>query len=610
MTSAEKPGLKMEMYETLGKVGEGSYGTVMKCKHKDTGRIVAIKIFYEKPEKSVNKIATREIKFLKQFRHENLVNLIEVFRQKKKIHLVFEFIDHTVLDELQHYCHGLESKRLRKYLFQILRAIEYLHNNNIIHRDIKPENILVSQSGITKLCDFGFARTLAAPGDVYTDYVATRWYRAPELVLKDTSYGKPVDIWALGCMIIEMATGHPFLPSSSDLDLLHKIVLKVGNLTPHLHNIFSKSPIFAGVVLPQVQHPKTARKKYPKLNGLLADIVHACLQIDPAERTSSTDLLRHDYFTRDGFIEKFIPELRAKLLQEAKVNSFIKPKENFKENEPVRDEKKSVFTNTLLYGNPSLYGKEVDRDKRAKELKVRVIKAKGGKGDVPDQKKPEYEGDHRQQGTADDTQPSSLDKKPSVLELTNPLNPSENSDGVKEDPHAGGCMIMPPINLTSSNLLAANLSSNLSHPNSRLTERTKKRRTSSQTIGQTLSNSRQEDTGPTQVQTEKGAFNERTGQNDQISSGNKRKLNFPKCDRKEFHFPELPFTVQAKEMKGMEVKQIKVLKRESKKTDSSKIPTLLSMDPNQEKQETEPCVTVNEWPDQERREPTGRGGHR
>ncbi|XP_058592244.1 cyclin-dependent kinase-like 3 isoform X5 [Neofelis nebulosa] len=399
----------MEMYETLGKVGEGSYGTVMKCKHKDTGQIVAIKVFYEKPEKSVNKIATREIKFLKQFHHENLVNLIEVFRQKKKIHLVFEFIDHTVLDELQHYCHGLESKRLRKYLFQILRAIEYLHNNNIIHRDIKPENILVSQSGITKLCDFGFARTLAAPGDIYTDYVATRWYRAPELVLKDTSYGKPVDIWALGCMIIEMATGNPYLPSSSDLDLLHKIVLKVGNLTPHLQNIFSKSPIFAGVVLPQVQHPKNARKKYPKLNGLLADIVHACLQIDPAERTSSTDLLHHEYFTRDGFIEKFIPELRAKLLQEAKVNSYIKPKENSKENELRKDERKTTSTNTLL--STPILGKS---------------------------------------------------------------------------------------------------------------------------------------------QMEKGIFNERTGQNDQIANGNKRKLNFSRSDRKEFHFPELPFTIQPKEMKGME----------------------------------------------------------
>ncbi|XP_045650644.1 cyclin-dependent kinase-like 3 isoform X2 [Ursus americanus] len=590
----KNPGLKMEMYETLGKVGEGSYGTVMKCKHKDTGQIVAIKIFYEKPEKSINKIATREIKFLKQFRHENLVNLIEVFRQKKKIHLVFEFVDHTVLDELQHYCHGLESKRLRRYLFQILRAIEYLHNNNIIHRDIKPENILVSQSGITKLCDFGFARTLAAPGGIYTDYVATRWYRAPELVLKDTSYGKPVDIWALGCMIIEMATGNPYLPSSSDLDLLHKIVLKVGNLTPHLQNIFSKSPIFAGVVLPQVQHPKNARKKYPKLNGLLADIVDACLQIDPAQRTSSTDLLHHEYFTRDGFIEKFIPELRAKLLQEAKVNSFIKPKENSKENELMKDERKTSYTNTLLKPkenskenelmkderktthtntllNTPVLGKEMEKEKKPKEIKVRVIKVKGGTGDISEPNKIECEGGHCQQDDIENAHTMSQDTKAVINEPPNPVNPSTNSNGMKDDPHAGGSMMMPPINLTSSNLMASNPNSNLSHPNSRLTERARKRHTSSQSIGQS--------------QMEKSVFNERTGQSDQMANGNKRKLNFSRSDRKEFHFPELPFTVQPKEVKGMEVKQIKVLKRESKKTDSSKIPTLLNVDQNQEKQE-------------------------
>ncbi|KAM7141961.1 cyclin-dependent kinase-like 3 isoform 1-T1 [Molossus nigricans] len=579
----KKLGLRMEMYEVLGKVGEGSYGTVMKCKHKDTGQIVAIKIFYEKPEKSVNKIAAREIKFLKQFRHENLVNLIEVFRQKKKIHLVFEFIDHTVLDELQHYCHGLESKRLRKYLFQIIRAIEYLHNNNIIHRDIKPENILVSQSGITKLCDFGFARMLAAPGDIYTDYVATRWYRAPELILKDTSYGKPVDIWALGCMIIEMATGNPFLPSSSDLDLLHKIVLKVGNLTPHLQNIFSKSPIFAGVVLPQVQHPKNARKKYPKLNGLLADIVHACLQIDPAERISSTDLLHHEYFTRDGFIEKFIPELRAKLLQEAKVNSFIKPKENSKENELMKDERKTIYTDTLL--RTSLLGKEMEKEKKPKEIKVRVIKVKGGKVDIIEPKTTEYESGHCQLDATENGHIVSQNTKSVNNVPPNPAIPSTNSISMKDNPHTGGSMMMPPINLTSSNLMASNSNSNLSHSNSRLTERAKKKRTSSQSIGQVLTNSRQEDTGPTQSQMEKGVFNEQTSQSDQMANGNKRKLNFARPDRKEFHFPELPFIIQSKEMKRMEVKQIKMLKRESKKTDSPKIPTLLNVDQNQEKQE-------------------------
>ncbi|KAF6280517.1 cyclin dependent kinase like 3 [Rhinolophus ferrumequinum] len=573
----------MEMYETLGKVGEGSYGTVMKCKHKNTGQIVAIKIFYEKPEKSVSKIATREIKFLKQFRHENLVNLIEVFRQKKKIHLVFEFIDHTILDELQHYCHGLESKRLRKYLFQILRAIDYLHNNNIIHRDIKPENILVSKSGITKLCDFGFARTLAAPGDVYTDYVATRWYRAPELVLKDTLYGKPVDIWALGCMIIEMATGNPFLPSSSDLDLLHKIVLKVGNLTPHLQNIFSKSPIFAGVVLPQVQHHENARKKYPKLNGLLADIVHACLQIDPAERMSSTDLLHHEYFTRDGFIEKFIPELRAKLLREAKINSFIKPKENSKENELIKEERKTIYTDTLL--STSVLGKEMEKEKKPKEIKVRVTKVKRGKGDILEPKKTEYEGQHCQQDAIENAYSMSRDTTPVINEPSYPVNPSTSSSGMKDDPHTGGSMTMPPINLTSSNFMASNPNSHLSLSNSRITERVKKRRTSSQSIGQLMSTCSQEDTGATQSQMEKGVFNERAGQSHQMANENQRKMNFSRSGRKEFHFPELPFIIQSKEMKGMEVKQIKVLKRASKKTESSKIPTLLNVDQNQEKQE-------------------------
>uniref|UniRef100_A0A8C3FN24 Cyclin-dependent kinase-like 3 n=1 Tax=Chrysemys picta bellii TaxID=8478 RepID=A0A8C3FN24_CHRPI len=530
----------MEMYETLGKVGEGSYGTVVKCKHKETGQIVAIKIFYEKPEKSVNKIAMREIKFLKQFRHENLVNLIEVFRQKKKIHLVFEFIDHTVLDELQHYCHGLDNKRLRRYLFQILRAIEYLHSNNVIHRDIKPENILVSQTGITKLCDFGFARTLAAPGDVYTDYVATRWYRAPELVLKDTTYGKPVDIWALGCMIIEMATGNPYLPSSSDLDLLHKIVTKVGNLTPHLQSIFIRSPVFSGVVLPEVQHPKNARKKYPKLCALLADIVHACLQMDPTDRISSTDLLQHDYFTRDGFIEKFLPELKAKLLQEAKLNSLSKLRENNKEMELIKDEKRTIHINASQNGpvvgkNPPSFPQE---------------------------------------------------SKPTITDITTAVAASNDPSGVKEDPPliAVGTT-MPPINPNCGNLTTANFNSPFPHSNTRLPEKAKKRRSPWQSVGQIGPNNRQDDGTLAQTQTEKVTLYERAAQIDQMANMNRKKRSISKSEKKDIHFPELPVTAQQKELKGIEVKQVKVLKRESKKLEVSKIPSLLNVDQNQEKQE-------------------------
>ncbi|VDP70509.1 unnamed protein product [Echinostoma caproni] len=174
----------MEKYDNLGMVGEGSYGMVMKCRNKETGQLVAIKKFLDSEEdKLVKKIAAREIKMLKQLRHDNLVNLLEVFRRKKRLYLVFEFVDHTVLEDLENNPKGLSEITTKKILFQVVRGIEFCHVHNIIHRDIKPENVLVSRSGIVKLCDFGFARTLAAPGEVYTDYVATRWYRAPELLV-------------------------------------------------------------------------------------------------------------------------------------------------------------------------------------------------------------------------------------------------------------------------------------------------------------------------------------------------------------------------------------------------------------------------------------------
>ncbi|XP_021795381.1 cyclin-dependent kinase-like 3 isoform X7 [Papio anubis] len=278
-----------------------------------------------------------------------------------------------------------------------------------------------------------------------------------------------------------------------------------------------------------------------------------------------------------------MPELKAKLLQEAKVNSLIKPKESSKENELRKDERKTVYTNTLL--SSSVLGKEIEKEKKPKEIKVRVIKVKGGRGDISEPKKKEYEGGLCQQDANENVHPMSPDTKLVTIEPPNPINPSTNCNGLKENPHCGGSMTMPPINLTNSNLMAANLNSNLFHPSVRLTERAKKRRTSSQSIGQVMPNSRQEDPGPIQSQMEKGIFNERTGHSDQMSNENKRKLNFSRSDRKEFHFPELPVTIQPKDTKGMEVKQIKMLKRESKKTDSSKIPTLLNVDQNQEKQE-------------------------
>ncbi|CAM9161105.1 unnamed protein product [Lampetra planeri] len=152
----------MEKYEKLAKIGEGSYGVVFKCRHRDTDQIVAIKKFVESEDDPViKKIALREIRLLKQLKHVNLVNLLEVFRRKRRLHLVFEFCEQTVLNELERHPRGVPEAQLKSIVWQTLQAVDFCHKHNCIHRDVKPENILLTKTGVIKLCDFGFARILS-----------------------------------------------------------------------------------------------------------------------------------------------------------------------------------------------------------------------------------------------------------------------------------------------------------------------------------------------------------------------------------------------------------------------------------------------------------------
>ncbi|XP_006898520.1 PREDICTED: cyclin-dependent kinase-like 2 isoform X2 [Elephantulus edwardii] len=337
----------MEKYENLGLVGEGSYGMVMKCRNKDSGRIVAIKKFLESDDdKMVKKIAMREIKLLKQLRHENLVNLLEVCKKKKRWYLVFEFVDHTVLDDLELFPNGLDYQIVRKYLYQIINGIGFCHSHNIIHRDIKPENILVSQSGVVKLCDFGFARTLAAPGEVYTDYVATRWYRAPELLVGDVKYGKAVDVWAIGCLVTEMLMGEPLFPGDSDIDQLYHIMTCLGNLIPRHQELFYKNPVFAGVRLPEIKETVPLERRYPRLSEVVIDLAKKCLHIDPDKRPFCAELLHHDFFHVDGFAERFSQELQLKVQKDARNISLSKKSQNRrkeKEKDDLGEERKTLM---------------------------------------------------------------------------------------------------------------------------------------------------------------------------------------------------------------------------------------------------------------------------
>jgi serine/threonine protein kinase len=129
----------MERYERLSKIGEGSYGVVFKCRNRETGQLVAIKKFVESEEDPlIRKIAMREIRMLKNLKHPNLINLMEVFRRKKRLHLVFEYCDHTVLNELEKYPKGVPELLTKRIVWQTIQALFYCHQHNCIHRDVKP----------------------------------------------------------------------------------------------------------------------------------------------------------------------------------------------------------------------------------------------------------------------------------------------------------------------------------------------------------------------------------------------------------------------------------------------------------------------------------------
>ncbi|CBZ29725.1 putative kinase [Leishmania mexicana MHOM/GT/2001/U1103] len=301
----------MEAYETLGILGEGTYGVVVKARSRVTGKLVAIKRFKQtEQDEHVRKTSSREVRMLQLLQHPNVIRLEDVFRREGKLYLVFEFIDHTILQLLESTTRGFHRHELRRYTYQLLRGIEFCHNQNIIHRDVKPENVLIDESGLLKLCDFGFARQTSAKGK-YTDYVATRWYRAPELLVGDVAYGKPVDVWALGCMFAELSDGQPLFPGESDLDQLCLIMQTCGPVPQRLVFIFMHNPLYNGISFPHTDILYTLKDRYHRESNDWIEFLSSCLHTDPAQRLTCTELMELPYFTRDGFRDRYEAELRA-----------------------------------------------------------------------------------------------------------------------------------------------------------------------------------------------------------------------------------------------------------------------------------------------------------
>ncbi|XP_072293969.1 cyclin-dependent kinase-like 5 isoform X2 [Eucyclogobius newberryi] len=296
----------MNKFEVLGIVGEGAYGVVLKCRHKDTNEIVAIKKFKDSEEnEEVKETTLRELKMLRTLKQENIVELKEAFRRRGKLYLVFEYVEKNMLELLEELPNGVPTDKARSYIFQLIKAIHWCHKHDIVHRDIKPENLLISSEDVLKLCDFGFARNLSEGTDAnYTEYVATRWYRSPELLL-GAPYGKAVDMWSVGCILGELSDGQPLFPGESEIDQLFTIQKVLGPLPPEQMKLFYNNPRFHGLRFPTVNHPQTLERRYLGIiGGALLDLLKNLLLLNPSERFLTEQSLNHHAFQSLRHVER------------------------------------------------------------------------------------------------------------------------------------------------------------------------------------------------------------------------------------------------------------------------------------------------------------------
>ena len=324
-------------YEVLGIVGEGAYGVVYKCKNKITNEFVAIKKFKETDDEIVIKTMKRELEMLKKIKHENIVEYKESFIHKKNLYLVFEYVEKNLLELLQETPNGISPPKIKYLIYQLIKAIKYLHSKNIIHRDIKPENLLINPDLKLKLCDFGFAREVKLNMEnnnisQMTDYVATRWYRAPELLLSGGIYGPEVDYWAIGCIMGELIDGNPIFPGDDEYDQLNYIIKIMGNLPIQFTEMFYENPIFQGKDLLFVDKIESLDKRYlGKISKDAIDFMKQLLRIDPSKRLNGDTVFKHKYY--EDYLDNHTSNTtiihKIELEIKNRNNIFYKEKENF-----------------------------------------------------------------------------------------------------------------------------------------------------------------------------------------------------------------------------------------------------------------------------------------
>ena len=302
----------LKRYDVQLKLGKGAYGIVWKATDKRTKETVALKKIFDAFQNSTDAQRTfREVMFLQEMKgHEHIVSLTNVLKadNDRDIYLIFEYMETDLHAAIR--ANILQDIHKQYILWQTLKALKYMHSANLVHRDMKPSNLLLNSDCLMKVADFGLARSLkelqeqATSNSVLTDYVATRWYRAPEILLGSTRYDYSVDMWAVGCILGEMIYGKPIFPGQSTINQLEKILELTG--MPSAKTIQSLGSQYAERMIDQTHgigfaHSEAAdvyasfKRTFSAATDDALDLLIRLLKLDPSERITAEEALKHPY---------------------------------------------------------------------------------------------------------------------------------------------------------------------------------------------------------------------------------------------------------------------------------------------------------------------------
>lgn len=333
-------------YTDLQYVGEGAYGMVVSAKDNKSLTKVAIKKISPFEHQTYCQRTLREIKILNRFKHENIIDIRDILRAPtietlKDVYIVQSLMETDLYKLLK--TQRLSNDHVCYFLYQILRGLKYIHSANVLHRDLKPSNLLLNTTCDLKICDFGLARVADPDHDhtgFLTEYVATRWYRAPEIMLNSKGYTQSIDMWSVGCILAEMLSNRPIFPGKHYLDQLNHILGVLGSPSQDDLNCIINDKARCYIQSLPFKPKIPWDRMYSNADPKALDLLEKMLSFNPRKRILVEDALSHPYLE-----QYYDPADEPTALEPFGFDMELDdlPKEKLKE---------LIFEEIVLYGSP------------------------------------------------------------------------------------------------------------------------------------------------------------------------------------------------------------------------------------------------------------------